>query len=321
MEVNLHDFGIDLRVGYDFSLPDSVLPKQLITGVIREPNGHRRCRLQYMEAINHGTYGRIQRVLRDSEECVCKRPMHDGDNFVPEAIVQHIAHTVLINMGIHGAVPRVLDIYMYIAERRFTMEYIRGRSALEEIYVSTDPDTTTLKILAQLCILLGVLESKVHLDHRDLKMTNLWIRPTPVYYRIEIEGAIYTVSAPFQVVILDFGFACIGNAKRQAVVNLGDVIPDVDPCPKDGRDLYQCIMSLWSVNKVRRRLCPTLYNTIQSWVSEVPGGDPHITESSESLNWTYMITGHPRFSFTGLKPLHFIRTLAAFGVHIASYEV
>jgi hypothetical protein len=297
MEINLHELGIPLNIGLKTVIPETLIPKELITGEIRDSTGLKRCKLEYKETVNHGSYGYIQRVLRDRVICVCKRPLRTGDSFMTEAIVQLLAYHTLEKRGIH-AVPKVLDIYRYVSEVRFTMEYIAGHSALEEIYNSTDPDTTLLQILAQTCLLLGILEETIHLDHRDLKMTNLWIRATPVTYSVRLGSQKWTLTAPFQVVILDFGFACIGDGRGHSVVNLGEVIPDLDPCPKNGRDLYQCIMSLLSVEKVKYRLSPVMQESLKTLVGP-----------TSSLTMTYLITAHPRFSLPSLCPSYLLSTL------------
>lgn len=309
MEIDLHTVGIPFISGVQASIPETLIPKELITGVLRDSTGATRCRLEYKETVNHGSYGCIQRVLRDGVSCVCKRPLRAGESFISEAIIQLLASRTLDARGIYSAVPKVLDIYRYVSETRFTMEFIEGRSALEEVYEADDPDTALLQILAQTCLLLAILEDIIHLDHRDLKMTNLLIRKVAVDYRVSIGGVTWKIQAPFQVVILDFGFACIGDGFGKAIVNLGDVIPDMDPCPKDGRDLYQCIMSLLSVEKVKQRLSTETQAMLRSWVG-----------STGSLTWTYLITAHPRFRLNNLRPLNLLTTLSQFGGHIALNE-
>ena len=302
-----------MSVGVQSVIPEHLIPKELITGDLRSADGSIRCRLVYKESLNHGSYGYIQKVLRNSVVCACKRPMNTQDSFVSEAIVQILAYNTLVAKGIH-AVPRVIDIYRYINETRFNMEYIQGRSALEEINEAADPDTVLLQILAQLCLFLSILESEINLDHRDLKMTNLWIRAQPVQYKVPIDGKLWTISAPFQVVILDFGFACIGNGNGKSIMNLGNVIPDMDPCPKDGRDLYQCIMSLWSVEAVRMRLSVSMRERLAIWTQGT-----RIAETG-SLHWIYLVTSHPTFRLKSLRPLDLLISLSRFGGHIALYE-
>ena len=81
------------------------------------------------------------------------------------------------------------------------------------------------------------------MDHRDLKADNLWIRPIPIDYSITVGGKKWRLRAPFQVVILDFGFACLGNEEGNAIVSLSDgIVPKIDPCPKEGRDLFHLLL-------------------------------------------------------------------------------
>ena len=308
MEIDLHEVGIPFKAGLKAVIPEALIPKELITGALRDSSGTTRCHLEYKEAVNHGSYGYIQRVLRDGVSCVCKRPLRKEDVFISEAIIQLLASRMLEERGIN-AIPKVLDIYQYISESRFTMEYIGGRSAIEEVYEAADPDTTLLQILAQACLLLAILEETIHLDHRDLKMTNLWVRKVAVDYRVCVGSTSWRITAPFQVVMLDFGFACIGDGFGKSVVNLGDVIPDMDPCPKDGRDLYQCIMSLKCVDRVRDRLSSAMQDTLRGWVGP-----------RESLSRTYLLTAHPRFQLQSLRPLNLLAALSQFGGHIALNE-
>jgi len=313
MEIDLHELGIPIQCPLKgITIPLSALPQELITGDIRCSDKSIRCRILYKENVNHGSYGVIQRVLRTPSPdriIVCKKPTPENNSsFILEAIVQWIAHTTLERSGLLGAVPKLYDIYRFGDECRFTMDYVDGHSALEEIYEAGNPDLVFLQCMAQLSLLLGVLEETIHLDHRDLKMTNLWIRRKPISYRACIGGRHWTLEAPFQVVLLDFGFACIGDGGGTAIVNSGDVIPDIDPCPKDGRDIYQCIMSLWSVREVRQRLSTEMQGRIKEWMEGSPKGGLKMAEGG-SLNWTYMVASSPVFSHPPLHPRRLIQTL------------
>ena len=310
MEVDLHSLGIPAIVPLkNISIPIELIPRERITGEILEAGGARRCVLEYLKVVNQGTYGIIQKVRRGSDTLVVKRPTAAAtkDSLLAEAVVQWIAGNVLAGQGVRGAVPEVADIFMHGSEARFAMEYIDGKSALETIYNSADPDRTFIECLSQVCLILSILEDKIFLDHRDLKMTNLWIRRRPVSYSY---GGVH-LDAAFQVVVLDFGFACLGNGEGATMVNLGDVIPDIDPCPKDGRDLYQCIMSLWSVEQVRSRLSASMQTEVKTWIA-VKGGGARIADSSSSLEWAYMLTSHPKFSHGLLRPERLLKRLLSF---------
>jgi len=303
MEIDLHPLGIHTTIPLKkITVPSELIPSERITGDIMEA-GKLRCRIDYVKVLNQGTYGVIKLAKRNGKMVAVKRPTGAAakDSLIAEGIVQWLAAKVLVQEGIPGAIPEVYDIFRHSDHIRFSMEYIEGQSALEAIYTSFDPDRTFIQCLSQVCVILSILDNQIHLDHRDLKMTNLWIRRKPIRY-----GGL---EAPFQVVVLDFGFACIGNGEGVSVVNLGDVIPDIDPCPKDGRDLYQCIMSLWSVKEVRSRLSTTMQAEVKTWIEGVKGGSTRIAESSSSLEWTYMLTSHPSFSYNLLRPENLLKRL------------
>jgi serine/threonine protein kinase len=226
-----------------------------------------------------------------------------------EAFIQHVALIVVEQAGFLGAIPKVYDVYRYGDECRFTMDYIDGRSSLDELYRATDPGTTFIQILAQVCFILLTLESKLHLDHRDMKMTNLWIRKKPVSYIFtdSCTGLAWHTAAPFQVVLLDFGFACLGSTEGHALLNLGDgVFPDLDPCPKEGRDLFQCIVSLWSVDAVRDRLPADIQEEVAGWLTTYADLAKRFTGSS----WSYAVTSDPKFRFSNLHPAAVLMRLA-----------
>jgi hypothetical protein len=319
MEIDLHDLGIPVKGPLrGLHVPHALLPQELITGDLRCPDRSIRCNITYKERVNHGSYGVIQRVLRASaatnnQILVCKKPTPDNhSSFILEAIVQWLARKTFEQFisAAADAVPQVHDIYTYGDECRFTMDYVDGHSALEEIYRAANPDLVFLQCMAQLSLLLGVLEETIHLDHRDLKMTNLWIRRRPISYTATVGGRQWTLTAPFQLVLLDFGFACIGDGAGKAIVNSGDVIPDIDPCPKDGRDIYQCILSLWSVAAVRERLSAGMQDVVKGWMEGSPKGSLKMAESG-SLGWTYMITSSPEFEYPPLHPARLLATLSA----------
>jgi len=316
--------GLDLRPLFGIpaywtfqSIPSllDILPKELITGDLKCKDGSKRCSLRYLNIVNQGGYGCIQRVQRDvsgeSAIVACKRPTLECQqvNMAQEAFIQHVALIVVEQAGFLGAIPKVYDVYRYGDECRFTMDYIDGRSSLDELYRATDPGTTFIQILAQVCFILLTLESKLHLDHRDMKMTNLWIRKKPVSYIFtdSCTGLAWHTAAPFQVVLLDFGFACLGSTEGHALLNLGDgVFPDLDPCPKEGRDLFQCIVSLWSVDAVRDRLPADIQEEVAGWLTTYADLAKRFTGSS----WSYAVTSDPKFRFSNLHPAAVLMRLA-----------
>jgi serine/threonine protein kinase len=308
-----------------FTVPLDTLPRELITGDLRCKDGSTRCSIHYKGVVNQGTYGKIERVRRTdasgSQELICKRPSdaEPRGGFLSEALVQWISGRELERIGIYGAIPSVYDIYRYGDEVRFTMDYVNGISAYEAIYRSSNPDETLLLILAQISLILGVLESGLQIDHRDIKLNNLWIRPLAkeLSYTVKLGERMWQLFAPFQVVLLDFGFACIGDSTGRAAVNMGEVFPDLDPCPKTGRNLFQCILSLWSVPQVLHSLSQSLRDELEGWLRGVDKTE--LEHAKSSLQWTFMITGTPTFSLPALHPLAILYEMAQRWPSIVGY--
>lgn len=322
-------------------VPLSALPKETIMGTIVSPKSRGeelRCKLLYKGVVFKGAHGIIQRVERQRiaaspihtplagaggtaggaaggtaggtaavgspvPPALCvKRPKPHGYSLCPEALLQWLAATVLETAGIQGAVPRVYDIFQFAGETRFTMDYIEGVSSIQAILESDTPERTLTHILAQTALLLGILQEKLGLDHRDLKADNLWIRGIPVHYRVRLGHKIWSLTSPFQVVLLDFGFACIGGADGNAVINLSDgVLPKIDPCPKEGRDLFQLLISLISIPDVRAKLSAPFQDQLQELLTHKDATYNTLIQMTERSEWSYLVVSDANFRHPPLE--------------------
>jgi len=288
----------------DFELERSLLPRQSIQGALKTAAGVKRCHLEYKEQRAYGAYGSIRMVNRSDSsgniQCCVKIPHNPMYSLCPEAIVQWIAGTMLQREGIIGAVPSVFDIFQYAGETRFSMEYIHGVPALQKILDAANPTKVFIQVLAQVSLLLAFLERYMYLDHRDLNINNLWIRDTPVAYTLHVDGTVWHLEAPFQVVILDFGFSCIGGEGGNAVVSLSDgILPRVDPCPKDGRDLFQLISSLLYVPQIHNLLDTSVTSDMERLLSMKP----------LRPRWIYLLVSDSKFRNHLLNPASLLETL------------
>lgn len=305
----------------DFTIPLESLPRLLPDGRVwvgPVRTGHLRCRMEDGPVMNRGSYGIIQKAMRTdptghrTPAIVIKRPKKPTESFGPEALLQRVAGDTLERVGAAGSVAKVRDIYQFAGEVRFSMDYINGCSALTYC-LKQEPDEPAgrafQQVLAQVCFLLLVLEREINFDHRDLKADNLWIREgTPVAYSYRVDSQLYEVSAPFQVVLLDFGYACLGSAEeKRAIVNLGDgVFPLLDPCPKEGRDMFQLLHSFWSVQPLRSRL-PTAMQAEMGGFLVPPAAAP-------SFTWTYAVVAAAEFKIPCLTPARLLEKLGCLRV-------
>jgi serine/threonine protein kinase len=296
----------------EFTLPISVLPKQYIDDSIRISN-KLRCSIKYADIVNRGGYGKIllaKRIdLSGNLEHICvKAPHTPSFSLCPEAIIQWMASNALTDTGIVGAIPLVYDIFQYAGETRFSMSYVKGLSCIEYILRSQHPEQAFLDILLQVSMLLGFLEETIFLDHRDLKADNIWIRSEPISYSLRLGGKLWTCKAPFQVVLLDFGFSCLGNRRGQAVVSLSDgILPRVDPCPKEGRDLFQLISSLWSLPQIRHMMGVSLVADIEVLLSYKNKPYSNLVRKTQDINWVYLLVSDMEFHHPPLHPVSLLQ--------------
>ena len=311
----LKDIGLltDIIIGKsDFNVALNDIPKQYVNGAIY--SGKKlRCTLQYGRKVNRGGYGSIYRCSRTpsvgKDVCV-KTPHNPAHSMCPEAILQSIACHTLEVAGIVGAIPHIYDIFQYAGETRFCMEYIEGMNVVDAVLKATDPDTVWMQILGQVSLILGFLEENIQLDHRDLKADNLWVRPTPVDYSITLGGVTWHIEAPFQVVILDFGFACLGE-NGNAVVSLSDgILPAIDPCPKEGRDLFQLIASMWSIPSVRERAGEAVTLEMNSLLDSKGKSYMELVHKTLDVHWIYLAVSNPTFQYPSLHPIALLQKLS-----------
>ena len=311
----LEPFQISCSVQFaqGINVPVDILPKQYIDGKVRAGSAV-RCIIKNGQKMNGGGYGNITKIERTpsvgSELCI-KSPHNAAYSLTPEAILQWHASQTLRSAGIMGAVPHVYDIFQYVGETRFTMDYIKGVSAIEAVGTAENPDTKWLQILAQVSLILGYLEEHIRLDHRDLKADNLWIRNTPIDYKITVGGIKWHLKAPFQVVILDFGFACLGNDDGHATVSLSDgILPKIDPCPKEGRDLFQLIASMWSIPAIRFRASKEVNAAMEKLLAHKSSSYIDIVTQNLQTHWIYLAVSDSRFRHPPLHPVSLLLKLS-----------
>lgn len=265
----------------------------------------KRCSIQYKKSVNRGGYGNITKIVRTpslGELCV-KSPHKSEFSLCAEALLQWFASEALKATGIHGAVPHIYDIFQYAGETRFSMDFIDGVSAVQAVIDAADPDTMWLQILSQVSLILGFLEEKIHLDHRDLKADNLWVRRVPISYKLAVGGVNWRLEAPFQVVILDFGFACLGDSEGNAVISLSDgILPRIDPCPKEGRDLFQLVASMWSIPMIRSGFSEEVKQAMQALLAHRESSYLDLVLKNLQTHWIYLAVSDSAFRHPPLHP-------------------
>jgi serine/threonine protein kinase len=282
-----------------YSIPTGPIPTENIDSSIRLGSNPARAYIYPKGIVNHGVNCLIQKGIRKSKGgetalIAIKRPRYTHRHLLAEALVQALTSSTLEAAGIRGAIPKVYDIYTIANEVRFTMEWVEGHSGYEQLHKHLlnplEFRRQFLHIIIQLSFLLHTIHKRIRLDHRDMKLDNIWIRLSPITYTIS-PGRVY--SAPFQVVLLDFGFACIGNTTNTMQLNLGGVIPDLDACPKEGRDLYHILNRILEPLGFTEVLGPELHSAILEKMK--PVGPSYQRRS-------HVLTSMPGFGLPELVP-------------------
>jgi serine/threonine protein kinase len=264
--------------------------------------------------LDHGSYGNVYLASRGAMPVIVKQPRMTEMNLLQEAVLQHLAHKTMESHGIPWAVPKVYDVFRNGDEVWFSMDYIQGTSIPEWFQKTTTPDADALCILSQICFILALLETGLNLDHRDLKCNNLLIRKQPCKLTLSLFEKQWHLDCNFQVVVLDFGFACLGSevTRGKPWVTLGDgVLPPMDPCPKEGRDMFHILISLLGLPVFRDRISSRLQKQIDIWLSDGKKAYGPMARRWSTENWSYLVSSQPSFSIPSCCPLRILQDISS----------
>jgi len=286
------------------TIPVELIPTCCIQGIVRSASGKILFTLKAKGELGKGTYGLIDafyKRLPSGEETVVaiKRP-RVSDSILTEALVQWYLGKRLSSYGIPACIPTVHDIFLYKPTNTiwFTMDLFPPL-LFSQWCVRVLPSQPELfpMIMVQISILLEVFQKDAHVDHRDLKVNNLLIVEEETKFPITWKSKESTITFPFRIIILDFGFACINNT-----IDVKDGLPKLDVCPKEGRDMFQLLVSLWNIPILRHCLEKPWGEWIRKALRSAKGdGDAYIrlTEGKHPINWMYSVTQELGFTAPG----------------------
>lgn len=316
--MDLEEFHIQKRISFDsmesMYLSSKELPFEKVNGDLIDIHRKKFAHLNHYSVAYEGGYGILTKGKRvdcsgNSVSIMIKEPK-GSTPLSNEALIQHYARKTLEKYSLETAIPKVYDIFIKDDVVSFTMEFIQGCFPYEFIEKSLSPDIVFLQIISQVAILCFLLQKDIFLDHRDLKANNLFIRKKHIKYELNLGNKIYSLSCPFQVVFLDFGFACLGNKKGISKVNLAQkAMSSLDPCPKFGRDLFHLLTSLWSIPSLRGKMTSSLQKEVDSWLVYEGKDYTKLIEKYKRSDWVYVITGTVDFSYPFLDSISILQTI------------
>ena len=297
----LHIFtSISFEKDESVDLSGVILPVEDPNGCLLDSKRNKYAVLTYQSVSFQGGYGYLIKSIRETSTSqrvvMVKRPIREYSQLGQEALVQWLVRKTLAQYDMETAVPKVYDIFRRSGHVCFSMEYIRGVFPYEYILKSTTPDRVFFQMLSQLALLCSILQKEIKFDHRDLKTDNVFIRSRPISYSVVVGTTLYTLECPFQLVLMDFGFACLGNMKGITRLNLAkDILPQHDPCPKTGRDLFHCIASFWTDPILRDKMSIGTQTEVDTWFLSGKRDYSKLIKKFSTIDWIYVLTAAADF--------------------------
>jgi hypothetical protein len=193
-----------------------------------------------------------------------------------EAAVLTLAYNAVSQAGFEHAVPRVYEIFCHskagsvqsgkitdIQDICISMEYILGdtllrymRHTFKRNTVQTN-DKLFLHFLKQMANIIHILQTRLRMNHRDIKINNILLRDK-------------TTALPL-IVLIDYGFACIANGiqtpqAEMSNIEAGSYFGSRYACFKHGRDMVQFLYSLHCHFPLDEYLSPLLMTIVRPWL-------------------------------------------------------
>jgi serine/threonine protein kinase len=198
----------------------------------------------------------------------------DIQTHIHEATVLAMAFITLKGTPMEYAIPRVYEVFLHakipkpltfldVSSVCIAMEYIHGRTMshfLETHFKLSDipyNDRLFLHFLKQMASLLQILQTRLRMNHRDIKINNILIRDP---------------HNPFpKLVLIDYGFACIAKGvhapdAEMSKIEAGSYFGSRYACFKRGRDLCQFIYCIHCYFSLDRFLSPDLLAVVRRWM-------------------------------------------------------
>ena len=268
-EINLEEIGINQKISLDHGLVDiSLIPFEDFKGHIIDTNRRYRCHIiteTSREVI--GGYGILYYAVRydtnSYRDCIVKKSIDISFNVLNESILQHISHNILKKCKLEYMIPKVFDVYKKKNNIQFSMEHINGEYIHSFLVNSNQVEKDFIFCLLQISLALHILEKDICLDHRDLRVTNVFVVKNPKEIMFTIDNKTYLYYCDFHICILDFGFACIGS-KPTCINATEEMFKKEQRCFKPGRDLFQLLISLLSLESIKNKFNYMFYNKIAS---------------------------------------------------------
>jgi len=288
--------------------------------------------------ILSGSFGILYILYRKNEleegYCFLKASPTHPTGLLKEGILQSIAHSTLTFYKFPKAIPRVLDIVKHpnhgivlVLEKQpgtqLFADYLKNHIQWGSACKSNDK--LFLSVLAQIATYLLLLETELGMNHRDLTGTNvLMVAPTiPVHQSVTLGDHTWTIHSDHQAILIDFGFACIGEQGGKAILSAGEYLPAIDFCPKQGRDLFLFFASLWSIQIFRSSVTDSVKTLFYKWLHDKTStkwADWLSASLQTDLMSMYLLTNTEQFKSPPCSPLDVLKDIESVDPTIVRFK-
>lgn len=278
-------------------------------------------------AITSGSFGTIQLSYLESPDYTgyvfLKQSKKQQTSLIIEGLLQSSAHVVLKRYGFSYAIPRVLSIVSMpdsgitillqrMPNAKLFADYLKNNFRWNQPCVEND--TLILQIISQVASYIAILEYELGMNHRDLKSTNvLMITPVEPYSSsITLGPRTWRFTSTIQVNIIDFGFTCVGTPEGNSILSAGNYLPEIDFCPKEGRDLFLFFASLWAIPAFRESLSEKLRGLFEGWLQDSKQkswADWLCLNEKDNLMSMYLLCSSSEFSSPPCVPIRILQDI------------
>lgn len=254
-------------------------------------------------------------------ETVYEKSPKQSTSLMPEICLQILAKQELTLLGMGHLVADIKDIVHRPGKPiTFTMQQFDHVLDLHRAItlVTNDLhgpafDIWILPLLIQIIVVIGLLEERVGINHRDLKGDNLLIsmKSKQQQKTVVLDRVSWTFTFTNEVYVVDFGFACRGTTDNgPATVSAGPFFGLKDVCPKEGRDIYIILCYLYSLPQFRTNASGRLLSLVRELLQHERVLEHLETYGLERTEYIYLLLNKADFKSGECCPKQLLGKLA-----------